>query len=92
MNRVRIAAISRVCIASTEPFGTSRRGSIDSSAASGTSSIARKNQIANGSDLKIPLMPNGKPWTSAAGSGSPPPSGMLTSRLGWIFPDTIAAT
>ena len=88
--RVRTAAISSVCIASTEPLGTSRRGSIDSSAASGTSSIARKNQIANGSDLKIPLIPNG--------SHGPPPPGITVPALDWLFhsekssfPEKIAA-
>ena len=59
MNKVRIAAINKVCIARSEPLGTSRRGSIDSSAASGTSSIARKNQTANGSALKMPATPSG---------------------------------
>ena len=37
--------------------GMSRFGIVDSSAASGSSSIARKNQIANGIALKMPLMP-----------------------------------
>ena len=41
MKSVRMAAITSVCCARTDPLGTSRRGSIDSSAASGTSSIAR---------------------------------------------------
>jgi hypothetical protein len=41
MNSVRAAAITSVCMPRTDPLGTSRRGSIDSSAASGTSSIAR---------------------------------------------------
>ncbi len=87
---VRTAAISNVCIAKIDPLGTSRRGSIDSSAASGTSSIARKNQIANGRDLKIPLTPKG--------SHEPPPPGiaspafeMFVHRLKSSFPEKIAA-
>src|SRR5438034_8353194 len=87
---VRTAAISRVCMARTDPFGTSRRGSIDSSAASGTSSMARKNQIANGRDLKMPLMPKG--------NQEPPPFGIsaplferFVHRLKSSFPEKIAA-
>ena len=77
-------------MARTDPLGTSRRGSIDSSAASGTSSMARKNQIANGKDLKIPLMPKGK-------NEPPPPviSFPLLERFVQAekssFPETIAA-
>ena len=89
-NNVRIAAISSVCCARIEPLGTSRRGSIDSSAASGTSSIARKNQIANGRDLKMPLMPKG--------SNEPPPPAigvpafeMFVNREKSSFPEKIAA-
>ena len=59
----------------------SRFGSCDSSAASGSSSIARKNQIANGIAWKIPLMPNGR-------NDVPPSSGgMLLSRLKSRSPD-----
>src|SRR5436190_6245111 len=77
-------------MASVAPRGTSRRGSIDSSAASGTSSIARKNQIANGNDLKIPLTPNG--------SHEPPPPLTSPPVVDWwfqseksSFPEKIAA-
>ena len=72
-------------------LGMSRRGSIDSSAASGTSSIARKNQIANGKALKMPLIPNGRNEPSPAGA-SPPPSAMLNHRSGLNSPLTSAAT
>ena len=88
--KTRSAAISSVCMPQMDPLGTSRRGSMDSSAASGTSSIARKNQIAKGSDLKMPLIPNG--------SQSPPPpaislpsSAMFVQRLKSSFPEKIAA-
>ncbi len=57
------------------PFGMSRLGSIDSSAASGSSSIARKNQMAKGSALKMPGIPNGRKL-EFPGSGS-----MFVSRL-----------
>ena len=90
MTNVRIAAIRSVCIAQTDPFGTSRRGSIDSSAARGTSSIARKNQIANGKDLKIPLNPNGNHGPPPPGI-SPPPFAMFVHREKSSFPEKIAA-
>ena len=69
-------------------LGTSRRGSIDSSAASGTSSIARKNQIANGNDLKIPSMPKEQPPATGI---SAPSFAMFVHRLKSSFPEKIAA-
>ena len=42
------------------PFGTSVDGSWVSSAASGTPSMARKNQIANGKAAQMPTTPKGK--------------------------------
>ena len=93
---VRTAAISSVCIASVAPRGTSRFGSIDSSAASGTSSIARKNQMANGRDLKIPERPNGsaRPPPPATGRSDPSGASLLETfvhRLKSSFPEKIAA-
>lgn len=41
------------------PRGTSRSGSVASSAASGTPSMARKNQMANGSAAHTPSQPFG---------------------------------
>ena len=83
-------AIKSVPIAQTDPFGTSRRGSIDSSAARGTSSIARKNQIANGKDLKIPLKPNGNHEPPPPGI-SPPSFPMFVHREKSSFPEKMAA-
>ena len=87
---VKIAAISSVCIASTDPLGTSRWGSIDSSAARGTSSIARKNQIANGRDLKIPLTLKGNHGPPPPGIGSPLFE-MFVHNEKSSFPEKIAA-
>ena len=53
------------------PFGMSRFGSTDSSAASGSSSIARNSHTANGSAASTPLQPFGR--------NAPPPSGSSTS-------------
>ena len=53
------------------PRGTARTGSRASSAASGTPSTARKNQIANGKLAHTPTRPNGRngdaPTASPAG-------------------------
>ena len=48
------AVISSTPIAAMMPLGTLRSGSLASSAASGTPSMARKNQIANGTAAQIP--------------------------------------
>ena len=50
-------------------LGMSRFGSRASSAASGSSSIARKNQIANGRFLKMPEAPNGNHFELPASGG-----------------------
>src|ERR687895_2377792 len=50
------------------PFGMSRLGSRVSSAASGTPSIARKNQIAYGNAAQMPSQPNGRKSDAPAAS------------------------
>lgn len=59
---------SRTSIAATIPRGTLRSGSRASSAASGTPSRARKNQIANGTADQIPSQPNGRNAEAPAAS------------------------
>ena len=51
---------SSVTIAAMMPRGMERAGSLVSSAASGTPSTARKNQIAYGSAAQMPISPNGR--------------------------------
>jgi hypothetical protein len=63
--------------------GTSRLGSWDSSAAKGSSSIARKNQMAKGIAGKIPPSPCGRKLELPA-SGL-----MLVNRLASNFPEAI---
>ena len=57
---ISAANTSRIIIAAISPRGMSRFGSRVSSAASGTPSTARKNQIANGNAAQIPASPNGR--------------------------------
>src|SRR5262245_58061089 len=71
------ADTNNVLIPRMMPLGMSRRGSTDSSEASGNSSIARKNQTANGSDASTPFQPNGS--NGPLPSGSAPPSAPMFS-------------
>jgi hypothetical protein len=70
---VRNAAITSVSRPEPSARGTSRTGSTASSAASGSSSMPRKNQMAKGSAVSTPSGPCGRnaPWPlSAAGAMS----------------------
>ena len=57
------------------PFGMSFFGSTDSSAASGSSSIARNSHTANGSAASTPVHPNGRNAPLPFGSSTAVPSG-----------------
>ena len=65
-------------IAAMIPRGIDRAGSLASSAASGTLSTARKNQMANGKAAQMPSRPNGRkdeaPTASVAGMSSRRPA------------------
>ncbi len=54
------------------PRGMSRRGSTDSSAASGTCSMARNSQTAKGRVARTPLKPKGKSGPLPPGRWPPP--------------------
>ena len=54
------AVTARVMMPHTPAFGMSLVGSCDSSAASGSSSMPRKNQIAKGRANRMPMPPNGR--------------------------------
>ncbi len=65
------------------PFGMSRFGSTDSSAASGSCSMARNSQTAKGSVARTPEKPNGKNEPPPSGSSTALPSGptpMLSAK------------
>src|SRR5688572_7334275 len=57
------------------PFGMSRFGSTDSSAASGSSSIARNSHTANGIAASTPAKPIGRNGPLPSGSSTSLPSG-----------------
>src|SRR6185295_813172 len=57
------------------PFGMSRFGSTDSSAASGNSSIARNSHTANGNAASTPFQPIGNKVPPPSGNSSNLPSG-----------------
>jgi hypothetical protein len=67
------------------PRGMSRRGSIDSSAASGSCSMARNSQTAKGIAASTPPRPSGRkgPWPS--GSTAPPAPTFMAQRAKSIF-------
>ena len=69
---ISAAKTSRIIMAAIRPRGMSFFGSRVSSAASGTPSTARKNQIANGKAAQMPCQPNGRKSDEPAlpGSGS----------------------
>jgi len=73
------------------PLGTSVDGSRVSSAASGTPSIARKNQIANGNAAQTPTTPNGKKELAPAALVGSMVNRFATSNCG-IMPITTAAS
>ena len=73
------------------PLGISVDGSRVSSAASGTPSIARKNQIANGNAAQIPTTPNGKNELAPAAFVGSMVNRFATSNCG-IMPITNAAS
>ena len=79
------AKTSRIIIAAMSPRGMSRLGSRVSSAASGTPSTARKNQIANGNAAQTPSIPNGR-------KSEPPPSGAMSVRFDASNSGSIATT
>src|ERR671916_2454811 len=58
--RMSAAKTSSAAMPAMRPLGMSVEGSLVSSAASGTPSIARKNQIAYGSAAQMPTNPNGR--------------------------------
>src|SRR5680860_720101 len=70
--RISAANASSVSMAAMMPFGIERAGSLVSSAASGTPSTARKNQMAYGSAAQMPTSPNGRNELAPAAS----PTGM----------------
>ena len=67
------------------PFGMSRFGSADSSAASGNCSMARNSHTAKGSAASTPYMPNGRngPWPS--GSSTAAPSGSTPIFMAYLL-------
>lgn len=60
--------MARTAIAATMPLGMERAGSLASSAASGTHSTARKNQIAKGNAAHTPSRPKGSHSEAPAAS------------------------
>src|SRR6185295_5193404 len=77
-NVISSAEHIRVNMPEISPFGMSFFGSADSSAASGSCSIARNSHTANGSVASTPLKPNG--------NQEPPPSGSSIFAPSWPTP------
>ena len=82
---ISAANTSRIIIAAISPRGMSRLGSRVSSAASGTPSTARKNQIANGNAAQMPPIPKGR-------KSDPPSSGAMSVRFDASNSGIIATT
>lgn len=87
--RMSIAAPehTRMSTAVMMPRGMSRLGSADSSAASGTPSTARKNQIPKTSAARMPALPKGRNSLAPAAS-----VGAMSNRLADWKCGTIATT
>jgi hypothetical protein len=80
------AVTSSVNMPATDPRGMSLAGSWVSSAARGSSSMPRKNQIAKGMARKIPRKPYGRKVL-------PPASGAISKRLSTLnLPEKTAET
>ena len=67
------------------PRGMSRLGSTDSSAASGSCSMARNSHTANGRLARMPVMPIGKSGPLPSGSSLPSGAMLRAHRLKSMF-------
>ena len=82
-HRIRPAETSRVTRPAMMPRGMSRLGSRDSSAASGSCSMARNSQTAKGRAAKAPFRPNGSSGPPPWGSSMAAPSGPAPMLRAW---------
>src|SRR5688572_1702792 len=75
------AEMIKVTMPRMMPFGMSRLGSTDSSAANGNCSMARNSQTAKGSDARIPEKPIGNHGPLPSGSSDPSGAMLSAQRL-----------